>query len=153
MGTPSGVVGTPAGRVRETIIYREKAARASGSRPWAGATDRGRGPARGTLDAARRCTTTTVPTGEALNRTAHLLIRGTGVVRDVRIGRAAALQKLAMPLGIAALRALHRFPSRASLTAHSHDSADYLQGWFMKWRTRIGSAMQPLASAMPRSRG
>jgi hypothetical protein len=31
---------------------------------------------------------------------------------------------LAMPLGIAVLRALHRIPSHASLTAHFNDSVD-----------------------------
>jgi hypothetical protein len=53
----------------------------------------------------------------------------------MRYGRAAALQMLAMPMGIAVPKpskaqaaqasALHRIPSRMSLTAHFNDSADY----------------------------
>jgi len=41
-----------------------------------------------------------------------------------RDGRAAALQMLAMPMGIAVLCALHRIPSHGSFTAHSNDSVD-----------------------------
>jgi hypothetical protein len=44
-------------------------------------------------------------------------------VLSTRYGRAAALQMLAMPMGIAVLCALHRIPSRAALTAHFNDSA------------------------------
>jgi hypothetical protein len=47
-----------------------------------------------------------------------------GSVLSARDGRAAALQMLAMPMGIAVRCALHRIPSRVSLTAHSNDSAD-----------------------------
>ena len=42
----------------------------------------------------------------------------------MRHGRAAALQMLAMPTGIAALCALHRIPTRRSLTAHFNDSVN-----------------------------